>query len=261
MPLRHVELLTESFRSPPGTDVGVAHAVLAEVADGVRPETLRVHRPADIVAFGRRDTTAAGYPEAVAAARAFGFIPVERLAGGRAAVFHGGTIAFSWAIPTPEPRRDVHARFRLIADVLTAALRRLGFDARIGEVPGEYCPGAYSINLGGRLKVVGVGQRLVRGAAHLGGVVVVEGRERIRDVLVPVYRALAVDWDPATTGDLAMAVPGVDLAAVEEAIIAEFGRRFDLAPGHLSPETVARGRRLAASHLPQADTRTNSKVS
>ena len=45
------------------------------------------------------------------------------------------------------------------------------------------------------LKVVnqgamGVGQRLVRGAAHVGGVVVVDQGDRIRDVLLPVYDAL-----------------------------------------------------------------------
>lgn len=261
MPVRHVELLTESFPDPPAFDIGIADAVLGEVAAGRRAETLRLHRPADLVAFGRRDTTSPGYPRAVAAARAFGYVAVERLAGGRAAVFHGGTIAFSWAIPTEEPRRGVHARFRTVVDIISTALRRLGFDARVGEVPGEYCPGAYSINLGGRLKVVGVGQRLVRGAAHLGGVIVVTGGDRIGAVLQPVYRALDLTWDPATTGDLAMSDPGISPTQVTDAIVAEFRRRFELHPGRVSAETITRGRELTSRHLPQTDSRTNSKVS
>ena len=261
MTLRHVELLTDALPHPPALDIGVAHALLTEVAEGARTETFRIHRPADVVAFGRRDTTAPSYSAALSAARAFGFTPVERLAGGRAAVFHGGTLAFSWAIPAAEPRQGVHARFEAAADILTAALHRLGLDARVGEVPGEYCPGTYSINLGGRVKVVGVGQRLVRGAAHLGGVVVVEGGNRIRQVLTPVYEALGIDWDPATTGDLAMALPGVTVDVVAEAIIGEFRRRFVVVPGRLSSETIARGQRLSLRHLPQTETRTNSKVS
>ena len=40
------------------------------------------------------------------------------------------------------------------------ALQRLGLDARLGELAGEYCPGEFSVNLAGRSKVMGVGQRV-----------------------------------------------------------------------------------------------------
>ena len=82
------------------------------------------------------------------------------------------------------------------------ALRTLGVDARIGEVPGEYCPGDYSINARGETKLAGLGQRIIKGASHIGGVIVVGGAGRMRDVLVPVYEALGLDWDPGTTGSI-----------------------------------------------------------
>src|SRR5436190_327614 len=82
-------------------------------------------------------------------------------------------------------------------------LRTLGVDARVGEIPGEYCPGAYSVNARGATKLAGIGQRMIRGAAHMGGVVVATGADQIADVLVPVYEALELDWDPATSGSVA----------------------------------------------------------
>ena len=88
------------------------------------------------------------------------------------------------------------------------ALRTLGVDARVGEVPREYCPGDYSVNARGQTKLAGIGQRLISGAWHIGGVIVVDGGDRVRDILVPVYEALGLDWDPATSGAVADEVPG-----------------------------------------------------
>ncbi len=255
-----VTLVVDSFPDPPALDVGVSHAVLLEVAEGVRGATLRLHRPADVVAFGRRDVTAAGYRQAIDAARHHGFAAVERLAGGRAAVFSHGTLAFSWAVPARDPRRWVHDRFRHVAEILYRAFRLLGADARIGEVPGEYCPGAYSISLGGQVKVAGIGQRLVRGAAHVGGVVVVSDADRIRDVLVPVYRALGIVWNPATVGELAGAVPGVGVDDVAAAITRVLAERHDLTRASLSTETIARGRSLAAEHVPAERRRPSTRT-
>ena len=116
-------------------------------------------------------------------------------------------------------------------------------------MPGEYCPGAHSVNAGGTRKLVGVGQRLVAGAAHVGGVVVVEGADRVRDILVPVYAALGLDWDPETTGSVADASAGATWEATVEAILAEYGARYDLRAGRLDRETLALARRLAPEHL------------
>jgi lipoate-protein ligase A len=247
---RTVRLISESAVRPAGVETGISHATLIGVGRGRLPETLRLHPTADILAFGRQDAVSPGYASAMAAATAAGFTPVERLAGGRAAVFHADTLAFAWAMPNPEPRDGIHERFALLAGIVATALRSLGADARVGEVPGEYCPGAYSVSLGGRVKVMGVGQRLVRGAAHLGGVIVVGGGDRVRGVLEPVYAALGLSWDPATAGDLASVLPGVGLGEVAQALAAELGRRFRVEEGEVDALTLTEGGELAAAHLP-----------
>ena len=114
------------------------------LSEGSGPETLRLYRPGSIVAFGPRDTKAPGCVEAVRAARSGGFEAVKRLGGGRAAVFHDQTIAFAWTIPDPGPHASVLRRFQELANIMANAFLRLGIDARVGEVPGEYCPGRYS---------------------------------------------------------------------------------------------------------------------
>jgi octanoyl-[GcvH]:protein N-octanoyltransferase len=163
---RTIRLVRQGFPDPPEADTAVSHATLRRVSEGLEPETLRLHRPADVVAFGPRDRVAPGFGRAVAAAREHGFASIERLAGGRAAVFHQGTIAFSWAIPDPSAREGIRRRFDEIAGIIVEALRSLGIDARVGEVPGEYCPGEHSINARERTKLVGVGQRIIKDAAH-----------------------------------------------------------------------------------------------
>ena len=120
--MRPIRLFNDHFPATPGLDTGISHALVLEVGAGRQPETLRLHETTDIVAFGRHDTITPGYPLAVAAAVEHGFTPIERLAGGRAAVFHTGTLAFAWAIPEPEPRSGVTDRFRLIAEILRDAL-------------------------------------------------------------------------------------------------------------------------------------------
>jgi octanoyl-[GcvH]:protein N-octanoyltransferase len=231
----------------------VSRALLQRVAAGELPETLRLGRPGAMVAFAKQDAVAPGYIDAVRAARAGGFEPVLRLAGGRAAVFHEQTIAMAHAVPDPEPRAGIHSRFRRTADLIARALRRLGVDARVGEIAGEYCPGGYSVNAREAVKLAGIGQRLIAGASHLGGVIVVGEARRVRDVLVPVYEALELDWDPRTAGAVEDEVDGAAPAAwtaVREALLAEYAREYEIVEADLDPETIALARRLAGDHRP-----------
>jgi lipoate-protein ligase A len=140
----------------------------------------------------------------------------------------------------------------MISGVVATAFKSLGLDARVGEIPGEYCPGEWSVNIGGRVKVMGVGQRLVRGAAHIGGVVVVDGARDIRNVLIPVYRALKLDWDPRTAGALADRSPGLDNKKVTKAIIAALSERYDVHRGELPDQVIQEAKTLLPGHLPKA---------
>ena len=227
----------------------MSEAILIRVARGELGATARLHRPARELAFSKQDRAATGFPAAVAAARAAGFPSVVRLAGGRAAVFHEHTLAFAWSSPDPRPVAHTRERFEVAADVIAGGMRRMGVDARIGQVPGEYCPGAFSINARGRVKLAGIGQRMIAGAAHVGAVIVVDGSELLRSVIEPVYAALGLEWDPATAGSIADEVPGAGLDAVEEALVAELGERFELERSELDPQTLALAAELESAHL------------
>jgi len=236
-----LRLIRHSFPDHPELSTAISRTILRRVAAGELPATIRIHRPGREVAFGRQDVASPGYQAAAEAARAAGFAAVERLAGGRAAVFHEGTIAIARAYADPQPPKRTYARFEEMAEIITAALSGLGVDARVGEVPGEYCPGAYSVNARGAAKLAGIGQRMIRGGAHMGGVVIASGGDEIARVLVPVYRALELDWEPATSGSVAEELGReVDPGELEEALIAELDRRYELVDAELDDETVER---------------------
>jgi lipoate-protein ligase A len=218
------------------------------VATGEVPATFRVHRPPRILAFSKQDAASPGFKDAVQAARDAGFEPVIRLAGGRAAVYHEQTLALSWAVPDSRPSARTEQRFRELADLLAHSIRELGVDARVGEVPGEYCPGAWSVNARGVTKLAGTGQRLIAGAAHRGAVIVVGDSAGVRDPLIPVYDALGLDWDQATAGSVEDEVAGVTVQGVEDAILARLGRAYDLREAPVDPETLSLAERLESEH-------------
>jgi octanoyl-[GcvH]:protein N-octanoyltransferase len=220
---------------------------MLRASEGAVAETLRLYRPDAIVAFGRQDMVSRGFAEAVQAAQNQGFAAVLRLAGGRAAVFHEGTIAFARAVPDPDPTSRTFARFGEMAEILASALRSLGVDARIGEVPGEYCPGEYSVNARGETKLAGIGQRLIARAAHVGGVVVATGSHRVRDALVPVYEALDLSWDPSTAGSAEDEVRA-SWTDVEQSIIQEIASRFDLEETTVDDATLGLASKLEPDH-------------
>jgi octanoyl-[GcvH]:protein N-octanoyltransferase len=243
-----LSVVRHAFPDRPPFNTAVSHAILERVAAGELPPTLRLHRPGPMLAFSRQDRAAAGYPAAVRAAVQAGFEPVLRLVGGRAAVYHEGTLAMSWAVPDGRPAAGTTERFRELAELLASALRGVGVDARVGEIPAEYCPGAWSVNARGRTKLVGIGQRLIAGGAHRGAVIVVSGSARIRDVLVPVYDALGLEWDPTTAGSVEDEVGDAGLAPVEDAILSELGKRYDLSDEGLGEATLALATRLEPEH-------------
>lgn len=225
-----MRLLCEPGPAEAALQAGLTRAVLYETAAGRSPETLRLYRPRRVVAFGRRDVSSPGFRRAVRAAGEAGYQSVVRSAGGRAAVFHPGTIAFAWARPDPEPARGVTDRYRLVSGVIRDALASLGVDARVGEVAGEYCPGAWSVNAAGRRKLMGTGQRLIPGASHTGGVIAADDAPETRRVLEAVYAALEIDWNPDTAGAVTMYAP-VAWEDVRDAVL-DHWRRAGLGPLH-----------------------------
>jgi len=244
----------EAFPEPAWLDTAVSRALLEDASEaipaGASAQTLRVYRPARVLAFGPSDRIAPRYDAARAAASRAGFAPVERLAGGHAAVFHEQTVAFGWTVPHPSPRTTIHARFREISALIAEALGALGVDARVGAVAGEYCPGDYSVNARGRTKLMGVGQRVLPRAAHVGGVIVVDGADAIRSVLAPVNDALGLAWDPSTVGSVRDEVGRATWEEVAGALIAAFATRYALHEVAIDPDTLARARAMDGLFAP-----------
>lgn len=255
LPRPSLDLYTQSMSAGPVHDSALSHAILRRVAAGHLPETLRLYVPDPALAFSLLDTRRPGFGRASECARQRGYAPVLRLGGGRAAVFHRRCLAFSWATPDPEPRAHIRARFEGLAESLRNALRRLGVDARVGPVPGEYCPGDHSVNASGRTKLVGIAQRVIRGAAHLGGIIVVGNSREIRRILEPVYQYLELDWLSETVGAVEDEIGPITLEEVRDELIEEIESSRSLETATVSAETQALAQSLTAWHDPDLSVR------
>jgi octanoyl-[GcvH]:protein N-octanoyltransferase len=247
-----VDLVEASAGADPVLDVAMAHALLDLVASGLRPPVIRCYRPQATVAFGRRDRFLEGFTDAAAAARRHGFAPVIRGAGGRAAAYDEGCLILDEVMPASASIAGIRERFADDARRQAGALRSLGVDARVGEVPGEYCPGEFSVNARGHVKLIGAAERIVRGSWLHSSVVVVESAPAIRAVLLDVYAALGLEWDPQTAGAVADEAPGVDLSAVRHALLDVYAARYALRPASLGELERDRAEALRSRH--RADT-------
>jgi octanoyl-[GcvH]:protein N-octanoyltransferase len=243
-----VLLLRDSLPDSPALDVAVSHALLLRVARGEHEPTVRLYRPAPTLAFGRLDALRPGFAEAGDAARDAGFQPIVRLAGGHAAAYHEQSLIYEEIVPEADVTAGLHDRFRDAAELLAETLADLGVETHVGEIPGEYCPGAYTVSAAGRIKLVGSAQRAVRGAAMLSAFILVGGGDRLRGALFDVYRALELPWRPATAGALADVAPGISIEAVEAAVLAARGEDRELVDATVDADTLALARTLEPRH-------------
>ncbi len=240
-----VELLTAVFGERPALDAALAAALVRRAARGEGGTVLRAYAPAPTLAFGRLDRLRPGFAAATDAARAHGFVPVLRAPGGHAAAYHEGTLVLEVVAPDPDAVAGLRRRFTRAAEALTAVLRELGADARVGPVPGEYCPGEFSVNGAGRVKLAGIAQRMVAGAWLVGAELVVERAAPIRAVLTDVHAALGLAFEPATAAAVEDLAPGVTLAAVRAAVLAAAG---DPPEAGLDPALLAEAEALTPRH-------------
>lgn len=126
--------------------------------------------------------------------------------------------------PSAEIVAGIQERFQNGTARIVAALRSLGLEPEVGELPGEYCAGGHSVHLGG-IKVAGTAQRIRRGAALFAAVVLVGGGDLVRAALTDIYAALELDWAPSTAGALQDVAPHITPDAVETALRAAFAVR------------------------------------
>src|SRR5215207_918796 len=223
--LNAVELYAAAFPADPVFDIALSHALLADVAAGRRAPALRVFRPGPTAAFGRLDALRPGFPRACELACERGLTPVLR---------------------EKDATAGLQARFEDQSRRVRDALAALGADARIGELAGEYCPGPHSVNVGGRVKVAGIAQRMVRHGAAISAIVVVGGGPDLRAAIAPIYAALELPVDVATAGALDEELPGV----TAEEVARRLGQAYDLdaEPRELDAALLDAARELVPRH-------------
>jgi octanoyl-[GcvH]:protein N-octanoyltransferase len=205
-------------------ELAVAHALVRRAGAGEVGEVLRIYRPSAAVAvFGRRDTRLPGFAAAAAAAKAAGFEPLVRATGGMAVAYTGNAIVVDQVAHEPAALGAHDRRFERFGSVFAEAFAGLGVDARVGAVPGEYCPGAHSVNARGTVKLVGTAQRVIKNAWLFSSLVIVADEDRLRPVLGRVYGHLGLPFEEASVGSLTGEAPALTIDDVEAALIDAFG--------------------------------------
>lgn len=250
--LNELSVFRSSHPETAALDTAISRALLQQVSNGEIPQTFRLYQPKNLIAFGPQDALEPGFLKAVGIARSKGFDGIQRLVGGRAAMFHQGTLAFGLTIRDNHPRTNVELHFQMMARFLLEAFKSLGLEARIGPVNGEYCPGKYSINSQGKFKLAGMGQRLTKSATYIGGVISLKQNKEAEKILELVYRALNLELDPTSFGSLESEVPGIRYNQLEEAILSQFSACFSLQEDSITPETINLAKTFELEHtIPQ----------
>jgi octanoyl-[GcvH]:protein N-octanoyltransferase len=210
-----------------GTESGelaVAHALLRRASEGEVQAAFHLYRPsAPVVVFGRRDTRLPGYAAAIAAAEAAGFATAVRAVGGRVVAYTGNALVLDVVRHEPQAVGAMDQRFEAYGELMASALRDLGVAAQVGPVPGEYCPGAHSVNARGVVKLIGTAQRVVKDAWLFSSLVVVDDGPRLQDVLTEVHGHLGLPFDAASVGTVRDENPDLTTNDVHTAIAQAWG--------------------------------------
>ena len=237
-------LLADAFPERPVLDMALSHALLLRIAEGARPATVRIYEPGPTVAFSKLDSHSPGFAAACDAARAHGYEPVVRLGGGHAAAYGHGCLIHEEIAPHRSTLDGLSERYARESGIVERALAGLGVSVTAGQVEGEYCAGAHSLHAGG-VKVAGIAQRVIKGAALISTVLLVDAGPSLRAVLVDVYRALGIEWRPETAGSLADVATAPALDALAAALAPEAG-----GDGAVMPADLALAESLVLEHRP-----------
>lgn len=220
----------------PAADLDRGIQLLREVQAGTRGPLLRFYRPDPTLAFGQRDVRLPGFQAASDVAQAQGFASLVRKAGGRAAAYHQGTLIVDHIEPQTEAVMGHQTRFEVFAQLYADAFRRLGVQAEVGPIPGEYCPGDHSVHgdpaadspISNPVKLVGTAQRVIAGAWLFSSVFVVENSEPLRKVLDAVYQAMEVPMEPSTVGAADDLVAGITTQGFVDALLEEYQQHIQI---------------------------------
>ncbi|MGH2833879.1 MAG: lipoyl protein ligase domain-containing protein [Solirubrobacteraceae bacterium] len=243
-----MELYTRA-EPDPLLDVGVAHALLERAAQTGAGSLMLWHPLRPALSLGRLDIRDRRSPQLTALARDAGATVVRRLAGGRAATLDAGCLCLGWAQPHARLEQS-SARYQLLADTIIGALGDLGIYGSVGEAPGEWCPGAWSVQ-GPHGKLAGLAQRQIAGAAWCEALIVIERPPMLALLSRRVHELLNIPWRETAHGELAALLPGQpDLhARLSDALVRALHRQWPALERRTLPVTVGdRALRLSANH-------------
>jgi octanoyl-[GcvH]:protein N-octanoyltransferase len=179
---------------------------------------IRLRSPRPTAAFSPQDTTHSDFERVKELAQARGFEPIERGTGGRLTMFDENALAVTLIWPHENPHAHTIKRYEVFSNIIADALKSLGIDARVGELPNEYCPGKYSINANGKVKLVGIAQRMNRHCVQMGAIIAVDRSEKACAAIAEAYQAMGLPFDPGTYGAITELVPSLTYEKVKGAI-------------------------------------------
>ena len=181
-------------------DQAVSQGLIEQIARGDSDGAIRIWKPVPVLALSRLDELRPGAERAREAAAAAGVDAVRRVSGGHAVVLGAGSFCVGIGEPavTFEGSRE---RYERLTKALLESFRSLGVVAEQGELEGEWCPGAWSIRAQG-VKLAGLAQRAVKGAAWAEAVVDLAPDEHSRALLAEVYAELELPLDATTLGSV-----------------------------------------------------------
>lgn len=182
-------------------DHAISRALLDQVAAGVIAGALRIWRPVPTLALTRIDELHPDAGHAIAAASRAGLPTVVRMSGGHAVVLGTGSLCVGLAEPA-QTFEGIGERYERFRDAIAAALTDLGIPVEHGALEGEWCPGAWSLRAG-HVKLAGLGQRAIKGAAWIEAVIELAPDPDARQLLADVYGVLELPLDVTTLGSLA----------------------------------------------------------
>ena len=237
--LDHARLLVSGSAGGAATEL-VVPALLLRTPDPAWSQLVHVYVPhGSTVAFSGRDLRSPGIADATEVARAAGFEAVVRSPGGRMVAYDSGAVVIDHLDSTTDIRQAGRSTFAANAESHVRVLRGLGdVDARIGEVDGEYCPGEFSINVGGVAKVVGSAQRVTSTGSLFSTVVQVTVSDRVRAVISDVSDALGYELRTSSIAGLADYAPALTAEEVAAAFVADYRERLGMTDGQLPGEVV-----------------------
>lgn len=215
---RHTDPILLLDRTREAEGPGVLHSfaldeLLCRQTGQGGPAICHLWRHPQAFVMGVRDSRLPAADAAQQELRSLGYDTAVRHSGGAAVPLDPGVINVSLILPIGKDRfhQDFHEDFKIMVELIRAALADTGCTVEAGEISGAFCPGDYDLAISGR-KFCGIAQRRQNKAFVIQAFVIAEGPGSERAELVRSFYDIAGEGGP---GDYPRVVPS-STASIEE---------------------------------------------